>query len=394
MLRKSTISILAVFGLFFFGGQLMAQIAPMDSPYNSFGPFSVLSEAHTDSNPDVYSFRPDASAGEKFPVFMFQLGANGIGSNAIDHTSYDIFMEHLASWGYIVLVIDDASAGLPNGASFTSVYSWYEGKLNDQNHWMNEFADNDKVVVGGHSNGGVNATGFLQNNKESIAGVVFFASYPSEGVFGIGAHNIQDFGGYVLSIAGDEDGQSTPADCLNGYNLFQETECKYYVNIDGLGHGGFGDYVNANQPVGSIGRDDATASIRHYLVSFMEFSMKEIASAESHLKLEEFQPSSTKDYESTCPFVGTDEEEEEEEEEEDTTSTSEFEIKHTIYPNPTSGLLTIESDQSIQTIEVVNSLGKIVFTASQTNQIDVSHLERGVYILKLNNQFQKRFIKQ
>lgn len=400
------------------------QIDPQSSPYYANGTYDVLNEAHTDVNPNVYSFRPDVPVGETFPVFIFQLGANGFGGSAIDHTSYDIFMEHLASWGYIVLVIDDASAGLPNGGSFSTVYDWYNGKISDNSHWLSDFANNDKVVVGGHSNGGVNATGFLQDHKQEIEGVVFFASYPSEGILGFGAHNIADFPGYVLSIAGDEDGQSTPSDCFDGYELFEEAACKYYVNIDGLGHGGFGDYDNPDQPVGSIGRDNATASIRHYLVSFMELSMKGNQSTEQHLKVEDFQPNTTKEYESTCPFEGVDEDdddpvdddqddpvdEEDEDpidddeddlededpidEEEDTANLEEVELELTIFPNPTQSTVNIIINEEIETVSVYDNTGKKVVVSISENVLDFTNLSKGVYFVHVNNNYIHKVVKQ
>jgi len=390
---------------------VFAQINPQDSPYYTDGTYDVLFEGHTGGDPDIYTFRPDVSVGEQFPVFIFQLGANGFGSSAIDHTSYDIFMEHLASWGYIVVVIDDAGAGLPNGASFNTVFDWYETKRDDPSHWMSDFANDDKVVLGGHSNGGVNATGFLQDNKESIEGVVFFASYPSEGIIGIGGHDISDFEGYVLSIAGNEDGQSTPDDCYGGYESFEQTACKYYVNIDGLGHGGFGDYDNPDQPVGTIGRDDATASIRHYLLSFMEFSMKNEDDAEKHLKSEEFQPTSTLEYESTCPYVEEEDpiddeeedpideeedpidEEEDPVDEEETANVDEKKRILNIYPNPTSSIVTIELNEPITSIMVTDNMGRVVYSHFENNKINLSSLPRGNYFIRINNQLVRKIVK-
>jgi hypothetical protein len=394
---------------------LFAQIAPQSSPYYLDGEYEVVFEEHTGGNTDLYTFRPDVPVGETFPVFIFQLGANGLGSSAIDHTSYDLFMEHLASWGYIVVIIDDASAGLPNGGSFNNAYTWYEEKRDDPSHWMSDYADDNKVSVGGHSNGGVNATGFLQDHKEQIAGVIFFASYPSEGLLGIGGHDVGDFDGSVLSIAGNEDGQSTPEDCYGGYELFEETTCKYYVNIDGLGHGGFGDYVNPDQPVGSIGREDATASIRHFFISFLEFSMKSDQDAEKHLKSEEFQPTSTLEYESTCPYEEEDPIDEEEDpideeedpideeedpidEEEDpiddeTAHVEEEEQILNVYPNPTSSVITIELNEPITSIIIMDNLGRVVYRQFENQEINLSSFPRGNYFIKINNQLVRKIVK-
>lgn len=70
----------------------------------------------------------------------------------------------------------------------------------------------------------------------------------------------------------------------------------------------------------------------------------------------------------------------------------------TIYPNPTSNILTIELPQNRefeQEIAIFNLLGKVVYKDSiskQNNQIDVSHLASGVYTIISENAHAK-FIK-
>lgn len=61
-----------------------------------------------------------------------------------------------------------------------------------------------------------------------------------------------------------------------------------------------------------------------------------------------------------------------------------------IYPNPTNGLLTIIiDDQDYKNeIEVYDALGKIVFQSHlklRTNHLDLSHLEKGLYYIKIKN---------
>lgn len=50
------------------------------------------------------------------------------------------------------------------------------------------------------------------------------------------------------------------------------------------------------------------------------------------------------------------------------------------WPNPTEGLLHIEAE-GIEAIEVLNILGQVVLQAKETNAIDLSDLENGVYFL-------------
>jgi hypothetical protein len=64
----------------------------------------------------------------------------------------------------------------------------------------------------------------------------------------------------------------------------------------------------------------------------------------------------------------------------------------TIYPNPTSGIVSISSNQTIANIEVFDVTGKLVYTQqnnnNQTNlEIDLSALSNGIYLIHAQNNF-------
>jgi len=66
---------------------------------------------------------------------------------------------------------------------------------------------------------------------------------------------------------------------------------------------------------------------------------------------------------------------------------SENEIpNYLIYPNPTNGILYIKSKQPISQISVYTILGQLIETNQNTNQIDLSKTEAGVYILKIEDE--------
>ena len=69
-----------------------------------------------------------------------------------------------------------------------------------------------------------------------------------------------------------------------------------------------------------------------------------------------------------------------------------------IYPNPVKNQLFINSQETIQSVEVFNLLGKRVLSTTHVNgSLDVSSLSKSVYILKLtsnNGVSTKRFVKQ
>ncbi len=58
-----------------------------------------------------------------------------------------------------------------------------------------------------------------------------------------------------------------------------------------------------------------------------------------------------------------------------------------LFPNPTSGLITIQSEEAIKTVVVTNQLGQVVLTDQQVNQtttqLDLHALVKGVYLVSL-----------
>lgn len=72
----------------------------------------------------------------------------------------------------------------------------------------------------------------------------------------------------------------------------------------------------------------------------------------------------------------------------------------TVYPNPSNGNFTINSETPLKNISVANLTGQIVYSSTidkNSLTIDLSEMKNGVYILKLegeNVQFTHRIIKQ
>lgn len=72
-----------------------------------------------------------------------------------------------------------------------------------------------------------------------------------------------------------------------------------------------------------------------------------------------------------------------------------FASKVSIYPNPASSILNIDTQETINTIEVFNLLGKKVIT-SNSKTVHINSLSKGIYMLKLtngNSVATKKFIK-
>ncbi|WP_179007555.1 T9SS type A sorting domain-containing protein [Winogradskyella forsetii] len=55
-----------------------------------------------------------------------------------------------------------------------------------------------------------------------------------------------------------------------------------------------------------------------------------------------------------------------------------------LYPNPASNKVNIESNHIIDSVEVYDILGKQVMLLKKTNEIDVSNLNSGIYLFKIS----------
>ncbi len=82
----------------------------------------------------------------------------------------------------------------------------------------------------------------------------------------------------------------------------------------------------------------------------------------------------------------------------ETLTTTDFKFpKTTIFPNPTSDLLTVTSPSEIENITIYNTLGKIISKQKKAPQINVSSLNKGIYIIEIKSKSgidRHKFIKQ
>ena len=67
-----------------------------------------------------------------------------------------------------------------------------------------------------------------------------------------------------------------------------------------------------------------------------------------------------------------------------------------IYPNPASGIISINGVENINSIKVYSILGALEKEFLNTNQIDISELSSGIHLIKIDNGtiFSKKIIKQ
>jgi hypothetical protein len=67
-----------------------------------------------------------------------------------------------------------------------------------------------------------------------------------------------------------------------------------------------------------------------------------------------------------------------------------------IYPNPVQNILYVKGSSEAYSIEIYSLIGQLVKTVSNANEIDVSLLSQGVYLIRISNEnvsTTQRFIK-
>ncbi|HOU99354.1 MAG TPA: alpha/beta hydrolase [Bacteroidales bacterium] len=362
------------------------QIDPLLSPYYQNGPYSVVMDSDMTATPnDLLFFRPSSSTGGPFPTVLFQPGANGTGTSYINKHSYDIYWQHLASYGFVVIIINNTAGG-PNSTLFTQTHDYIKTKVNNSSHWMHSYVDLNKFIVAGHSNGGMNATDIIINRPSEIKAIIYMASYPNPGILGLGAQNVTNYNGKVMLMCGNEDDTSAPLVgatndiASNAYqNKFTSVSCKTWVLFNGIGHGGFGNYNNPDQPVGSIGREPATASIRHYICSFLLSQFYASGAAYANLTQPLLKPSSVSEFQNTCAQLT------------EVTSLSHHTFA-SLFPNPANSYTNISFNQSFSGDCIIyNALGQEIEHFKLSNeieyQIDLSQYNKGQYIIQFIDNY-------
>ena len=367
---KKTYFILLL-NLFFLYHAKAQGIDPINLPYANFGNFGVTEEIN--NNPYLITCRPEVSTGN-FPIVIFGCGANALFSNDINLHTYDIFLKHLTSYGYIVLITNRLSGGTPDN-KFKIAINWAYNKKADASHWINKLADTSNIIVMGHSFGGVNASELVSTDFNKVDAVVYLASYPFiSPIFG---QDVTKYKNILLSISGSEDNTTTYDEAIEGYNAYSDTICKTFIQIKGAGHAAFGNYENSTQKIGSIGRENATATIRHLIVSFLEGKIKN-----SSIGLENFY-STTRllntidSFRTTCDtsFLVS-------------SLTNNFKTI-SIYPNPVKDEFNLDINSIVGkdiSLKIYSETGAMIYeTRSATKTINIQTLNRGLYFIVLES---------
>jgi len=161
-------------------------------------------------------FQPANPSGETHPL---DTGLIIYPGGKVDYRAYAPLAREIAAQGYLVVIPPvplnlaflDTNAAAPIIQAFPEIQHW---------------------AVGGHSLGGVAASGYADANRDQIQGIAFWASYP--------AGDMHTYPGSVVSVSGSNDGLATAEKiAASKPNLPPQT---VYVVIEGGNHAQFGAY--------------------------------------------------------------------------------------------------------------------------------------------------------
>jgi len=65
-----------------------------------------------------------------------------------------------------------------------------------------------------------------------------------------------------------------------------------------------------------------------------------------------------------------------------------------IYPNQTNGIIKIKGNTKVKSVEITNTVGQLLSTQHETQQIDLTPYLKGVYYIKINLETGKQIIKK
>ena len=159
----------------------------------------------------------------------------------VDPRAYAPMAHDIAARGYLVVV-----PAMPLNFAILDVGSADE--------IMRAFPSISRWAIGGHSLGGVAAAMYVKGHSDAVKGLVFWASYPSDG------DNLSNLELPIVSIYGTRDGLSTVQKIDASHQLLPAST--QWAAIQGGNHGQFGWYgLQSGDGVAMISREEQQRQI-------------------------------------------------------------------------------------------------------------------------------------
>ncbi len=168
----------------------------------------------------------------------------------VDARSYAPAARAIAEQGYLVVVVP-----MPLNLAFFG--------SNRAADVIKAYPDIERWAIGGHSLGGILASGFADSHTAQVPGVIFWASYPSD------KNDLSAKPLKALSIYGTLDGLVTADNIANSHRLLPPDTT--WVPIEGGDHAQFGWYgpQDGDLPA-AISREEQTQQVVEATVTFLK----------------------------------------------------------------------------------------------------------------------------
>jgi pimeloyl-ACP methyl ester carboxylesterase len=340
--------------------------------------------ARSNRNVSCEVYYPATSAGEttpfatgQFPVIVFGHGF------VMAYSAYAYFKDAMVPLGYIVVFATTETSMSPVHLDFGLDLAFLLNKIksestNSASPFYNKLSATSAIM--GHSMGGGSSFLACENNTVPTC-MVTFAAAETDPSSTTAAANVTI---PTLVMAGDEDCVAPPADNqIPMYNALASS-CKVYISIlDGC-HCYFADYnfncifgeqtCNTTPDLDRPLQQDATLD---FVELYLDFYLKGNAAAWNTFN-DSLVISPRITHQISCPTTGVNEIEN------NTVS---------VWPNPINNEINISFNaDGAYSIEIADITGKVIMmenkssaTGTITEQIDVSELSNGIYIVELKS---------
>ncbi|MFY7670933.1 T9SS type A sorting domain-containing protein [Tenacibaculum sp. MEBiC06402] len=365
-MKKITLSF--IFSMFF-----VLSIFAQDYEIDSF------TKTFTDSNrgnrrvtAKIYFPKQQTVNIEKYPVIVFGHGF------VMNYAAYENFFDTLVARGYIVAFVTT------EGSVFANHRAYSEDLAFMVNEVRNEASKSDSPIFNlagysnallGHSMGG--AAAIVAASQVDVNTLVAFAPAKLRFDTFTPASNVIE---ESLVFSGSSDGVTKPNEHhIPLYNSLGSS-CKYFISITGgahcyyakpSGYCDFGERFSSRNI--SVTRSEQQEIMFRYVIPWLDYKLKnDIASYRAFRDLLNNDDDVT--YENGCnneltPSI------------EKLPETS-FNVQ--VGPNPTRSFVNINTsdEYELEKVEVYNQYGKL-FLNSKSKQVDLSSLQRGIYLIKV-----------
>jgi pimeloyl-ACP methyl ester carboxylesterase len=218
----------------------------IETTYKTAGTFSVSTATVTDTSGLVYNlYYPTTlgAGGMRHPIITW-----GNGSNATPSNYYGL-LNHLASWGFVVVAVDDPTTG--TGAEMLAAAQYMVARDSDSASLFYQKLDTGKVGAIGHSQGAGGTVNVTNHSNGLIKSAVTIALPNTIWVSAGDEYYVDQLTVPVLFLSGSTDIIIASASTQTGfYNQVPGAAAK--AVLKGAGHntiqnsgGGFLGYINA-----------------------------------------------------------------------------------------------------------------------------------------------------